>query len=58
MTDNPVSEHGSEVVTASYEVYMVRKKLCISVEPERTRKARARVLRVSEAELVRWLLDG
>ena len=37
---------------------MVRKQLYISDEHERALKARARELGVSEAELVRRLLDG
>jgi hypothetical protein len=41
-----------------YDVYMVRKQLYISEEHERALKARARELGVSEAELVRRLLDG
>ncbi len=41
-----------------YDVYMVRKQLYISEEHERALKARARELRVSEAELVRRMLDG
>jgi hypothetical protein len=52
---------GLEVVTAPhdvYDVYMVRKQLYISDEHERALKARARELGISEAELVRRLLDG
>jgi hypothetical protein len=41
-----------------YDVYVVRKQLYISDELERARKARARELGVSEAELVRRMLDG
>ena len=41
-----------------YDVYMVRKQLYISDEHERALKARARELGVSEAELVRRMLDG
>ena len=41
-----------------YDVYMSRKQLYISDEHERALKARARELGVSEAELVRRLLDG
>ena len=41
-----------------YDVYMIRKQLYISDEHERALKARARELGVSEAELVRRLLDG
>ena len=41
-----------------YDVYMLRKQLYISDEHERALKARARELGVSEAELVRRLLDG
>jgi hypothetical protein len=40
------------------DVYMVRKQFCISEEHERALKARARELGVSEAELVRRMLDG
>jgi len=41
-----------------YDVYVVRKQLYISEEHERALKARARELGVSEAELVRRMLDG
>jgi hypothetical protein len=41
-----------------YDVYMVRKQLYISDEHDRVLKARARELGVSEAELVRRMLDG
>lgn len=41
-----------------YDVHMVRKQLYISEEHERALKARARELGVSEAELVRRMLDG
>jgi hypothetical protein len=41
-----------------YDVHMVRKQLYISDEHERALKARAKELGVSEAELVRRLLDG
>ena len=41
-----------------YDVYMIRKQLYISDQHERALKARARELGVSEAELVRRLLDG
>jgi hypothetical protein len=41
-----------------YDVYMVRKQLYISDEHERALKARARKLGVSEAELIRRMLDG
>jgi hypothetical protein len=41
-----------------YDVYMVRKQLYISDEHERALKARARELGVSEAELVRRMLNG
>lgn len=41
-----------------YDVYMVRKQLYISDEHERALKARAREFGVSEAELVRRMLDG
>lgn len=40
-----------------YDVGMVRKQLYISEEHERALKARAREMGVSEAELVRRLLD-
>ena len=40
-----------------YDVYVVRKQLYISDEHERALKARARELGVSEAELVRRMLD-
>ena len=42
----------------AYDVYVVRKQLYISDEHERALKARARELGVSEAELVRRMLDG
>ncbi len=61
MPGHRVSEHGPEVVRAFcdvYDVYMVRKQLYISDEHERALKARARELGVSEAELVRRMLDG
>jgi hypothetical protein len=41
-----------------YMMYMIRKQLYISNEHERALKARARELGVSEAELVRRMLDG
>ena len=41
-----------------YDVYVIRKQLYISDEHERALKARARELGISEAELVRRLLDG
>ena len=41
-----------------YDAYMIRKQLYISDEHERALKARAEELGVSEAELVRRLLDG
>ena len=41
-----------------YDVGMVRKQLYISDEQERALKAKARELGVSEAELVRRMLDG
>ena len=41
-----------------YDVYMVRKQLYISDEHERALKATARELGISEAELVRRMLDG
>jgi hypothetical protein len=37
---------------------VIRKQLYISDEHERALKARAKELGVSEAELVRWMLDG
>jgi hypothetical protein len=40
-----------------YDVYMIRKQLYMSEEHERALKARARELGVSEAELVRRMLD-
>ena len=40
-----------------YDVYVVRKQLYISDEHERALKARARELEVSEADLVRRMLD-
>jgi hypothetical protein len=40
------------------DVYVVRKQLYISEEHERALKARARELGISEAELVRLMLDG
>jgi hypothetical protein len=52
---------GLEVVRAPcdvYDAYMLRKQLYISDEHERALKARASQLGVSEAELVRRLLDG
>ncbi len=61
MPGHRVSEHGPEVVRAScdvYDVYVVRKQLYISDEHERALKARAREFGVSEAELVRRMLDG
>jgi len=53
--------NGAEHAMASCDVYdvcVVRKQLYISVEHERALKARARELGVSEAELVRRMLDG
>jgi hypothetical protein len=41
-----------------HDVYMVRKQSYISDEHERALKARAKELGVSEAELVRRMLDG
>ena len=41
-----------------YDVYVVRKQLYISEEHERALKARAREFGISEAELVRRMLDG
>jgi hypothetical protein len=52
---------GTEVVTAPCDVHdvcVVRKQFYISDEHERALKARARELGVSEAELVRRMLDG
>ena len=52
---------GNEVARAPCDVndvYVVRKQLYISEEHERALKARARELGISEAELVRRLLDG
>ena len=49
---------GNEVAMLSCDVYVVRKQLYISEEHERTLKARARELGISEAELVRRMLDG
>jgi len=43
---------------ASCDVYEIRKQLYITDEHESALKARARELRVSEAELVRRMLDG
>ena len=40
------------------DVFVIRKQLYISEEHERALKARARELGVSEAELVRRMLDG
>jgi hypothetical protein len=42
----------------SCDVYVVKKQLYISEEHERALKARARELGISEAELVRLMLDG
>ena len=41
-----------------HDVYVVRKQLYITEEHERALKARARELGVSEAELVRRMLDN
>jgi hypothetical protein len=41
-----------------HDVYVIRKQFYISEEHERALKARARELGVSEAELVRRMLDG
>ena len=41
-----------------YDVYVVRKQLYISDEHERALKAKAGELGISEAELVRRMLDG
>jgi hypothetical protein len=52
---------GNEVARAPcdvHDVYVVRKQLYISDEHERALQARARELGVSEAELVRRMLDG
>jgi hypothetical protein len=54
-------EVGAEVAMVPCDVYHVcvdRKQLYISEEHERALKARARELGVSEAELVRRMLDG
>lgn len=61
MVRGAASDGGPEVVIAPcdvYDVYMIRKQLYISDEHERALKARARELGVSEAELVRRMLDG
>ena len=53
--------NGAELAIATCDVYdvcMVRKQLYISDEHERALKARAKELGVSEAELVRRMLDG
>ena len=53
--------NGAELAMASCDVYdvcVVRKQLYISDEHERALKAKARELGVSEAALVRRLLDG
>ena len=42
----------------SCDVYVIRKQLYISDEHERALKARARELGISEAELVRQMLDS
>ena len=58
---DPASDHSRAVVRAIcdvYDVVVVRKQLYISEEHERALKARARELGVSEAELVRRMLDG
>jgi len=52
---------GNEVARAPCDVndvYVIRKQLYISDEHERALKARARELGISEAELVRRMLDG
>jgi hypothetical protein len=41
-----------------HDVHVIRKQLYISEEHERALKARARELGISEAELVRRMLDG
>ena len=41
-----------------YDVYMIRKQLYISDDHERALKARARELGISEAGVVRRMLDG
>jgi hypothetical protein len=56
-----ITFNGAELAMAScdvYDVYVVRKQLYISDEHERALKARARELGVSEAALVRRMLDG
>ena len=45
------------VISDVYDIGMVRKQLYISEEQERALKARAREMDVSEAELMRRLLD-
>jgi hypothetical protein len=52
---------GNEVAMAPcdvHDVYVIRKQLYMSDEHERTLKARARKLRISEAELGQRMLDG
>jgi hypothetical protein len=52
---------GEELAMVSsdvYDVYVIRKQLYISDEHERALKARAKELGISEAELVRRMLDG
>jgi hypothetical protein len=52
---------GTELARAPsdvHDVYVVKKQLYISEEHERALKAKARELGVSEAELVRRMLDG
>ena len=53
-----LSPVGNEVAMTPWDVYVLRKQLYISDEHERAPKTRARELRVSEAELVRRMLDG
>ena len=56
-----MEEVGTQIAMAPcdvHDVYVVRKQLYISDEHERALKARARELGISEAELVRRMLDG
>jgi hypothetical protein len=58
---DPAPEHGTEVAMTPrdvHDVYMVRKQLYISEEHEQALKVRARELGISEAALVRRMLDG
>jgi hypothetical protein len=49
---------GRRVAMVLYDVYVIRKQSYTSDEHERALNARARELGVSEAELVRRMLDG